>query len=267
MSPDALESLLKRDRLIVAAGLLGIVLLAWIYTLAGVGMGMNAWEMTAMTPLPGQQSSMMMQSAVWSFGYAALMVAMWWVMMVAMMLPSAAPMILLFAHVHRQKPDQTSPAVPVGIFVLGYLVVWALFSVLATGLQWLLQQSELISPMLNSTSQLLGGGLLIAAGLYQLTPLKQACLKHCRTPFSFVMQHWRQGNAGAFVMGLEHGAFCLGCCWILMALLFVGGVMNLYWIAGLALFVLLEKTIPRGHRVGMATGILLVIWGVVLIRM
>jgi predicted metal-binding membrane protein len=203
----------------------------------------------------------MMAPAVWTPAYAGLMFVMWWIMMVAMMLPSASPMILLFARVQRSQQAKGAPFVPTSVFAAGYLVVWGGFSVLAAGTQWGLERAGLLSAMLSSTSGLFGGILLLAAGLYQLTPLKHACLRHCRSPLQFITHHWRQGIAGALRMGIAHGAFCLGCCWVLMGLLFVGGVMNLYWIIGLAVFVLLEKTIPVGHWLGALTGLGLIVWG------
>ncbi|MCI0414002.1 DUF2182 domain-containing protein [bacterium] len=205
--------------------------------------------------------SAMMQPAVWTPSYAALMFLMWWIMMVAMMLPSASAMILLFARIQRQQKEKGSPFVPTSVFTAGYLVTWGAFSVIATGAQWRFERAELLSAMMTSTSGLLAGVLLLAAGIYQLTPLKHACLRHCRSPIQFITHHWRNGSGGAFRMGLDHGAFCLACCWFLMALLFVGGVMNLYWIVGLSLFVLLEKTIPAGHWFGSITGIGLMLWG------
>src|SRR5919106_1343178 len=150
------------------------------------------------------------------------------------------------------------------IVAAGYALVWGAFSLLAVGAQWGLERSGLMSSMM-STSVMLGAGLLIAAGIYQLTPLKHACLRHCRSPIFFISRHWRPGDLGALRMGVEHGAFCTGCCWFLMALLFYGGVMNLFWIVGLALFVLLEKTIPAGHWLGRITGVLLMAWGGILI--
>ena len=283
---SVLEAILKRDRLIVIAGLITVMVFAWCYILMGAGMSMTAFEMStlslpwqdsperAMSSQPGamgktqgmgdmiHKSHMaMMQPAVWTPGYAILMVMMWWVMMIAMMLPSAAPMVLLFARVNRTQKAQGAPFVPTSVFAAGYLVIWGVFSLLAAGLQWGLERLGLLSTMMASTSALFGGLVLIAAGIYQLTPLKHACLKHCRNPFQFVTHHWRTGTFGAFRMGLDHGAFCLACCWFLMGLLFVGGVMNLYWIVGLALFVLLEKTIPAGHWLGSLTGIGLMVWG------
>jgi predicted metal-binding membrane protein len=269
-SSSVLEAVLERDRTIVIAGLVMVMVLSWSYLLIGAGMDMSAFEMTSKT-LPGSHHSMgatmrmardaMMQPAVWTPGYALLMLLMWWVMMVAMMLPSATPMLLLFARVNRSQKSQGAPFVPTGVFASGYIVTWGVFSALAAGLQWEFERLGLLSTMMASTSAAFGGIVLIVAGVYQLTPLKHACLKHCRSPLQFITQHWRSGTAGAFRMGLEHGVFCLGCCWFLMALLFVGGVMNLYWIVGLAVFVLLEKTVPAGHWLGWLTGIGLIAWG------
>jgi predicted metal-binding membrane protein len=202
-----------------------------------------------------------MAPAAWTPGYAVLLFFMWWIMMMAMMLPSAAPMILLFAVINRKQRDKGAPYVPTGIFAAGYLLVWGAFSLVAVSAQWGLERSGLLSSAMASTSVLLGAGLLIAAGVYQLTPLKHACLRHCRSPFAFITLHWRLGDLGALRMGIEHGAFCTGCCWFLMALLFYGGIMNLYWIVGLALYVLLEKTIPAGHWLGRIAGVLLIAWG------
>ncbi len=268
---SVLEAVLKRDRFVVIAGLVAVVVLCWIYILLGAGMGMTAFEMSAIT-LPWQESSgmgatmskahmAMMQPTMWTPGYAALMFFMWWMMMIAMMLPSASPMILLFARVNRTQKAKGALVVPTSVFAVGYLVAWGVFSGLATGTQWGLERVGLLSATMASTSVIFGSMVLIAAGIYQLTPLKHACLKHCRSPFQFITHYWRTGTWGAFRMGIDHGSFCLACCWFLMALLFVGGVMNLYWIVGLALFVLMEKTIPAGHWLGSLTGVGLIAWG------
>jgi predicted metal-binding membrane protein len=257
-----LESLLKRDRAIVVAGLLAVSALAWVYILAGAGMGMPAVEMTRM---PGGGMAAITMPAAWTPGYALLMLVLWRVMMVAMMLPSAAPMILLFALVNRRSREKDGPFVPTAVFAGAYLVAWGGFSVVAVALQWGLERAELLSPMMASRNAVFGGALLVLAGVYQLSPLKHACLRHCRGPIDFISRHWRTGRWGAFRMGIHHGLYCLGCCWALMALLFFGGVMNLYWIAGLALFVLLEKTIPPGHRLAAVSGIGLLVWGTVLL--
>jgi predicted metal-binding membrane protein len=224
---SVLESVLERDRTIVIAGLVTVIVLSWIYILLGAGMSMTAFEMTTMS-MPGSSSQMdmagdsngrsaqkgmggtmrmahaaMMRPTVWTPSYAVLMFFMWWIMMVAMMLPSASPMVLLFARIQRSQKVKGAPFVSTSIFAMGYLV----------------------------------------------------------SPLQFITHHWRHGTFGAFRMGIDHGAFCLACCWFLMALLFVGGVMNLYWIVGLAVFVLLEKTIPAGHWLGSLTGIGLIVWG------
>ena len=203
----------------------------------------------------------MMTPAVWTTGYAVLMFFMWWIMMVAMMLPSATPMILLVARANHQQLETHPAWIATSVFVFGYLATWAAFSLIATLVQWTFEKNGLLEPSLVSASNLLSAALLIAAGLYQLTPLKQACLRHCRSPVSFISTHWRAGTAGAFRMGVVHGVFCVGCCWFLMGLLFFGGVMNVYWIAGLALFVLFEKTVPAGHWLERVSGLALFTWG------
>lgn len=246
-----IELALRRDRLLVVLGLVAVIIAAWAYLLAGAGMSMH--EMNGML--------MPMRSEPWTIGYAVLVLAMWAVMMAAMMLPSAAPMILFYGTVARARRARGELAVGSGVFAGGYLVVWAAFSLAAVGLQFGAEQTALLSPMMEMTSIGLSGALLITAGLYQWTPLKQACLRRCRSPLEFVMTQWREGMRGAFTMGLKHGAYCLGCCWLLMLLLFVGGVMNFGWIAGLALFVLVEKLAPAGHWIGRAAGAGLIVWG------
>lgn len=201
----------------------------------------------------------------WTPGYAAMVFMMWWIMMLAMMLPSASPTILLFAKINRKHRDSGEPFVSAGTFTLGYILVWGLFSAIATALQWALAESALLSMTMASTSNALSAMILITAGLWQVTPLKRACLRHCRSPFHFVVQGFPAGELGALRMGLEHGAFCLGCCWFLMILLFYAGVMNLIWIAGLAIFILIEKTAPAGEWIGMLAGVVLIAWGSLLL--
>jgi predicted metal-binding membrane protein len=259
----ALEAVLRRDRFVMVATLAGVIVVAWIWIVFGAGTETSAVAMTQMAGMPDMD--MMMERAVWTATYAGLIFAMWWVMMVAMMLPGAAPMLLLFARVNRSQKVQDRPYVPTGIFAAGYMVAWGGFSALAAGLQWGLEQLDLLGPMMTATNYWLGGAILLAAGLWQLTPLKGVCLRHCRSPLSFITQRWRPGRAGAFRMGLEHGAYCLGCCWFLMGLLFFGGIMNLFWIAGLAAFILLEKTIPMGHWIGRIAGVGLAGWGLLMI--
>jgi predicted metal-binding membrane protein len=259
-----LEAMLRRDRTVVVVALVSVIAVAWIWILIGAGTGMTAMAMTFGSGMPGM-ATMLMEPAAWSLGYAALMFAMWWAMMAAMMLPSAAPMLLLFARVNRNQKADDRPFTPTGIFAAGYLAAWGAFSTLATGLQWELERLGLLSPMMATTSYWLGSAILLAAGVWQLTPIKGICLRHCRSPMGFLVQGWRPGRLGAFRMGLEHGSYCLGCCWFLMGLLFFGGIMNLFWIIGLAGFVLLEKTIPMGSWIGRIVGVGVAAWGVVLL--
>ena len=258
---DTVERLLRRDRIIVLSLLLAVIGASWGYVLAGAGMGMTAFEMTQMSLTAEPMAGMAMEPAAWSPAYAVMMFFMWWIMMIAMMLPSATPMILLFATVNRRRRESGSPYVPTTVFTGSYLLAWAGFALAATAVHWGLHQAGLLAPGMVVTSQLLGAGLLIAAGLYQLTPLKQACIRHCRMPAFYLASHWRPGMRGAFILGARHGAYCLGCCWFLMLLLFFGGVMNLYWIAGLAVYVLLEKTVPAGHWLDYGLGAALTLAG------
>jgi predicted metal-binding membrane protein len=258
-----LEAVLRRDRLVVTGALIAVIVVSWVWIILGAGTGTSAVAMTQMSGMPDMD--MMMERAVWTLGYAALIFAMWWVMMVAMMLPGAAPMLLLFTRANRAQKARNRPYVATGIFAAGYLAAWGGFSALATGLQWGLEQLDLLGPMMTTTSWWLGGTILIAAGIWQLTPVKTVCLRHCRSPLSFLAHQWRPGRLGAFRMGLEHGSYCLGCCWFLMGLLFFGGIMNLFWIAGLAAFILLEKTIPMGHWLARLAGIAAAAWGVVML--
>lgn len=255
-----LEALLRRDRLALVACLVAVLALAWGWLLAGAGMEMSAVEMTAMAGMDGW----LMQPAVWTPAYALLIFAMWWVMMVAMMLPGAAPMLLLFARVNRKDKSADSSLASTLLFGTGYLLVWGGFCAVATALQWALESARLLSPMLATTHHWLGAAILIAAGAWQLTPLKAVCLRHCQTPLGFLVGNWHAGRLGALRMGLTHGAYCLGCCWFLMALLFFGGVMNLYWIVGLAAYVFMEKTFVSGHWFGRLAGVGLVSWGLAL---
>jgi predicted metal-binding membrane protein len=197
----------------------------------------------------------------WTATEFALGVAMWAVMMVAMMVPSAAPMTLLYASVARKADAQHNALVSTSVFVTGYVAMLTVFSFVATIAQHALDQAALLSPMLVSRSASFGAALLITAGVYQFTPFKNACLRNCRSPAHFLSRYWRGGNVGAFRMGLKLGAYCVGCCWILMGLLFVGGVMNLIWIAAIGVFVLLEKTFPFGEVGGKVAGAAMIVVG------
>jgi len=258
-----LEAVLRRDRQVVVATLVAVIAMAWIWILLGASTGMSAMDMLLGPGAEGM--AVMMAPAAWTLGYAGIMFTMWWVMMAAMMLPSTAPILLLFARINRKEKSAGRPFIPTGIFAAGYLVAWGGFSALATGLQWALERLGLLSPMMVTTDYWLGGAILLAAGAWQLTPIKGICLRHCRSPMGFLVQSWRPGRGGAFRMGLEHGSFCLGCCWFLMGLLFFGGIMNLFWIIGLAAFVLLEKTVPMGSWIGRSVGVAIAAWGVLLL--
>jgi predicted metal-binding membrane protein len=264
VSGTAVEALVRREDLVVLAALVALVVLAWVALLAGAGTGMDpfamsAWLMPAMPPA---------EPAAWTPSYWLIVFFMWATMMVAMMLPSASPMVLLYARVVRHAEAQghasRAPAA-ISAFASGYLAVWILFSLLAVVVQWGLERLGVLSAMMSLGPGLLAGGLLVAAGLYQLTPLKAACLAHCRAPAAFLAAHWRKGASGAWRMGLAHGLYCLGCCAVLMALLFVGGVMNLVWIAGLTLLVAVEKLAPFGTATAKAAGAILIAGGAALI--
>ena len=236
-------ALLRRDRLAVLGSLGAITALAWAYLV---------WSATKMTGMATPMD--MMELRPWEFADFVLVFLMWTIMMVGMMVPTATPMALIYAAVARKAKGQGTVVAPTSTFVSGYVAVWTLFSLVATIAQWGLDRAALLSPMMVATSPALGAALLITAGAYQLTPAKTACLRHCRSPIHFIAQHWRPGVWGAFRMGLEHGAFCLGCCWLLMGLLFVGRVMNLLWVAAIALFVLLEKVVPDTPLAGRLAG-------------
>jgi predicted metal-binding membrane protein len=199
----------------------------------------------------------------WSVTDFVLLFLMWMVMMIAMMTPSVAPLILIFAMVNRQKKAQQNPYVSSSYFLTGYLAAWTAFSLLATILQWALQQISWLNPMMIITNKILGSVILITAGIFQFTSLKQQCLHYCQTPIDFIHQKWKDGRSGAFKMGLQNGVFCLGCCWLLMVLLFVSGIMNLLWIALISFFVLIEKILPGAKWISYVAGIGLIIYGII----
>jgi len=255
-----IESVLRRERAVIAAGLAAVVALAWVYVWDGAGMGMSAVDMTAWSLFPHLQAGVMGEmDSDWP-----VVIAMWWVMMIAMMTPSAAPLVLLYVLVlRRHAPPGQHAYLPSLLLLAGYLAVWLAFSVAAAALQKALQPAGLLSEMmLWSKSAALSATVLAAAGLYQFSSLKHACLAQCRSPVRFLTEHWRAGHFGSFVLGVRHGAYCVGCCWMLMALLFVGGVMNLIWIAVLTLVVLVEKLSPAGALIGKISGGLLIVWAI-----
>jgi predicted metal-binding membrane protein len=248
--PGLLNTAVRRDRVIVAAGLAGLTVLAWRYIIH-LSRIMSPHSAMAM-PMPGD-------TGVPELGY---LIPMWIVMMVAMMVPSAAPTILLFANVARGRKARGIPTASAGVFTLGYLLVWTVYATVAATLQSELHRRALLSSNMASASPWLGGGLLIVAGIYQWLPIKGTCLSHCRSGFGIFSQQWREGTGGALIMGIRHGSYCVGCCWALMTLLFVAGVMNLLWVAAIAIFVLAEKLGPGGRPLGRITGALLMIWGI-----
>ena len=255
-SNRTLAAVLQRDRAVVLASLLLLSLLAWSYLVWFSGT-MEMMPSVMMMGMPG----MAPYFQEWSSFHFLAMFAMWSVMMVGMMTPSVAPMVLLYAGVARSARKSGKVFAPTAWFVAGYLLVWTVFSALVTLVQWRLHAATLLSPRMVSTSPIFGGAMLIAAGIFQFTPLKHACLAHCRTPLQFLMTNWREGYAGALKMGLQHGIACTGCCWLLMVLLFVGGVMNFAWIALLMILVLLEKIVPRAIILTRASGLLMILAG------
>ena len=254
---SVLESALRRDRGIVLGGLGAVAALAWAY-MAYLALDIGG----SVSGGAGQMA--MAQQMPWNAVDFGLMYLMWAAMMTAMMVPTAAPVILVFARVNRSKRSQGQPFVSTGVFLSGYLAVWVGFALFATLSQWGLHQATIMSSMMGNVTPALGGTLLIAAGVFQWTPLKYVCVNHCRTPMGFIMSEWRDGHSGALNMGLRHGSYCLGCCWFLMGLMFVAGVMNILWMAAIAAYILLEKVVPtgaRGNWLSWGTGAGLVGWG------
>ena len=247
-----IERLLTRDRVILLSGIATISALAWAYTVR---------EARAMQAMHGSMDMTGVLMTTWTSQDAVYMFLMWTVMMVAMMTPSVAPTVLVYALHSGNLKQQNRPYAPAGAFLGGYLLVWIGFSLLATGAQWGLQKAALLSMMMEPTSKVFAGIVLLVAGIYQWTPLKHSCLRHCRNPLSVLIQHWRPGIGGAVSMGARHGVYCTACCWFLMALLFAVGVMNLLWVALLATFVLIEKAAPRGDIVARVGGVALVAAG------
>lgn len=260
MSATRLELLLKRDRAVVLGAIVAVAALAWAYVIwlaAGMaapsGAGMPGMEM------PGMGNALAPALRGWSVGEFAFMFAMWAIMTVGMMLPSVAPMLLVYAGVARQAGSRGKPFAATAWFASGYLLAWVAFSMLATAAQWVLETVLLLTPM-SGLGARLGGVVLIAAGIYQCTPLKDVCLSTCQSPLQFIMRHggFRSDPRGALNLGVEHGAYCIGCCWALMAILFVVGIMNLLWVALIAAFILAEKAVPVGRLLSRAAGVVLI---------
>lgn len=235
---------IRRDQVIFLGGASTVTLLAWFYLVRTA---------SKMDPLSGAGHGHVHNSI--DFGATFLM---WTVMMIGMMLPSALPFVFVFGAEHRKRKQRGLPYAPAGLFLAGYFALWTAFSAIAALVQQALHRGALLSPMMNATSSVFAGGILVAAGVYQWTPLKDACLRHCRSPLTFLLSDWREGSLGAFRMGIDHGFFCLGCCWLLMALPFAAGVMNLMWMAVITAFILVEKAAPGGQWFGRIGGAALI---------
>jgi predicted metal-binding membrane protein len=257
MIGSAIENVLRRDRIVVAAALLMITGTAWAYVLwLAADMDMGGMDMTGLRMIPAGMGLMEPAAAPWTGIEFAFVLAMWAFMMIGMMAPSAAPMILIYSRVGRQALERGRPWAATGWFVAGYLLAWTFFAIVATAAQWALQRAALLDATMTSTNRVFSGVVLLAAGLYQLTPIKNACLHQCQAPLAFIQRYggFRKSAFGSLALGLRHGAYCVGCCWVLMALLFVTGVMNVIWIAALTIFVLLEKIIPAGRLLSLVAG-------------
>jgi len=242
-------NLLKKDRLLVLMGIVTITILGWAYMIH-MAMNMTKKGMSMTKPC-------LMH---WSTGDVLHLFVMWTIMMAAMMLPAATPMIMMFATVNEQQSNEKSPLIPTWFFIWGYLAVWTVFSGLTTLTQWGLHLSSLLTHHMVITNPVLGGFLLIAAGIFQWTPFRDTCMSKCRSPLGFLMTEWREGRRGALIMGLKAGVFCVGCCWLLMVLCFVLGVMNMIWMAVLTAFMLLERVIDN-KWLSRTAGLMLIVWG------
>ena len=250
------SSLSSQDKIIVLLGLALVAAIGWLYVVY------MAWAMDNMH-LVDMWMPPRSGTRAWTLWDFFMLFIMWFSMMIAMMTPTAVPMVMMFTVVNRQKKLKGQPYAPTFMFLAGYLTAWGLFSLLASIIQWPLHERGLLNPMMNSTSYLMSGATLILAGIYQLTPMKDACLNQCRTPLGFIMASWRDGSLGAFKMGFHHGVFCCGCCWALMAILFSVGVMNMLWVVLITIFVLLEKILPFSTTITRwIAGAGLVVWGI-----
>jgi len=251
----------RYDYILIFSALAGVVALAWGY-LYYLARDMAAMDMSSIN-MPAMDMSAMSGMRVWSTAEFSLMFFMWAVMMVGMMVPTAMRAVLIYASIAKRASGQGTPVAATYWFVAGYVLIWTTFSLAATIVQGLLDRLGLLSPMMVSVSAALGAALLITAGIYQLSPWKDACLKHCQSPAMYLASHFKPGIGGAIALGSRHGSYCLGCCWAIMALLFLGGVMNLLWIAAITSFVLAEKLLPPKLRIARVSGILMIVGGTV----
>lgn len=259
MQVTPLERLIRRDRIVVSIALLCISVLAWAYVLRlAADMDMGGMNMTGMRMVStGFRMVMSPGLEPWTIHEFLLMFVMWVVMMAGMMMPSVAPVVLLYANVRRRAVSDGEPFAPTGCFVSGYLLAWTGFALLATLAQWGLERGALLSAKMAMANARLGGLLLVIAGLYQWSPLKRLCLAHCESPLTFLQRHrgFRRDAGKSLALGMRHGIYCLGCCWALMVLLFAGGVMSVLWISGIAALVLVEKLAPAGQLVRKIAGV------------
>ncbi len=248
-----LERDLFRDRAILITGMFLIAALAWIYTIR---------EANAMYAMHAGMDMSGHVDISWSTEAAIYNLLMWIVMMIAMMTPSIAPAVLLFALHSRSRARAGRPYVPASVFLAGYLLVWTSFSVAATAAHWGLEKYGFLNMMMEPASGKFSGIVLVIAGVFQFTPLKHACLQHCRGPLDVIMHGWKPGLIGALSTGMWHGAYCAGCCWALMLLLFAAGVMNIMWVALISIFVLIEKLAPRAELLARIAGAVLIATGI-----
>jgi predicted metal-binding membrane protein len=257
LSSNTSENIIRKDRLIVLSALFVICILSWLYII-------YLYRQMAVMDMDALLFAMPMTPA-WTMIDFILVFLMWFVMMIAMMTPSVAPLILIFVTVNRKRKQQQSPFVSASYLLCGYFLIWAVFSLLATLLQFFLQRISLLNPEMATTDKILGGVILITAGIFQFTSLKNKCLHYCRTPIDFIHRNWKEGRAGALKMGILNGFYCVGCCWMLMVLLFVAGIMNLLWITLIGLFVLVEKIVPQKKWISYVAGFVLILYGVFLL--
>ncbi len=268
MVGSILERAIRRDRVVVAVALAALTALAWSYILwLAAATDPGAMISSDMRMIPSLARDLVPARAPWSLVEAAYVFAMWAALMVAMMTPSAAPLILVHERVGEPAADQGKLFLATGWLVAGYLLAWLGLALAATIAQWGLDSAALLNPKMAGVSRVFAGVVLIVAGLYQWTPIKNVCLAQCQSPMTFIQQHggFRCGPAGAVRLGLRYGAYCAGSCWALMALLFVGGVMNVLWIAAISAFVLIEMIVPTGKLVSRVAGSGLLVAGAWLI--
>ncbi|OUR99532.1 hypothetical protein A9Q84_00500 [Halobacteriovorax marinus] len=243
-----MSSLLTRDSFKVSSCLFVITLMSWVYMIL---MALSMRAMESHSPL------------LWGLPQLTMLFSMWVIMMIGMMIPSASPYILMYDQVNRRRKERKVPYVSTFLFVAGYLAIWTIYSLIITLVQWQLHEYAILNSSMKSSVTMFNSIILAVAGLYQFSNLKYTCLKKCRSPLHFLTHEWKEGNLGGFRMGLMHGNYCLGCCWALMSLLFVTGVMDLTWIALISFYVLAEKVFPKGILIGKLTGILLILSSVI----